>query len=752
MTETYDLNLVGLHRNAGRDLPGLPGVHVAQPPRRVARGRKQDGFIGYLHVASGPALSREQSLTLLQSLERTFYNTPGSATAALRELAEGLNETLLNRNLKGGGEPSVVYLTLMALREDMLFMAQSGPAHGFLMTRAGIEHLHDPETSGRGLGVARTPQIRFFQTPLSAGALLLFVPKLPAGWNSATFREVVGRPLGHAARRFLDDAGPDLQALLMEARPGNGQLTLLRTPAAAQQSVTAQQGPRPVEPPAPERPQEKTSPPAARREREPIKPRAIVEESQEHPAIYTEPISRPATPERIKSNKAAAPVAAGVKSVLGRLPAFGPLAGKAAGGLGAAVRRSGGQLRALLGRMLPTEEMLNLPASTMALVAVAVPVVVTTVALVIYLNLGREQGYQTYLGQAQQAAATAAEASDSSEAAAAWQNTLALLERAEAYSTTPETDALRQRAQAALDELEGVYRLTFTPAITGSLSNSIRIRQMVATGTDLYMLDADSGRVLRAWLTGRGFEIDPTFSCGPAQYGAYIVGPLVDITALPANSEDAEILAMDGNGNLLYCIPEEAPLAVPLVPPDSAWGNPSALTVVDGQLYILDPLTNAVWIYDGEDSQFREPPRFYFSAEVPALGSAIDIAVNGTELIVLHSDGHYTLCVYSGLQESPTRCEDPATYTDDRPGRESGPQVAGATFSQLERTDPPEPSLFFLDPITRSVYHFSLRVNLVRQYRVQSEFPAGLVTTFAVSPTRAIFLAVGNQVFISYLP
>ncbi len=748
MTESYDLNLVGLHRSAGRDLPGLPGVHVAQPPRRVARGRKQDGFIGYLHVASGPTLSREQSLTLLQSLERTFYGTPGSATAALRELAEGLNETLLNRNLKGGGEPSVVYLTLMALREDMLFMAQCGPAHGFLMTRAGIEHLHDPETSGRGLGVARTPQIRFFQTPLSPGALLLFVPKLPAGWNSATFREVVGRPLGYAARRFLDDAGTDLQAVLIEARPGNGQLALLRTPAAAQQPVA-----RPAETAAPEILQEKASPPVgapARVESIKNRPREVEAEAEE-PLAARSPLDRPAQrikPERTPEVKKASPI----QIALGRLPAVSALAGGAASGLGAALRQAGARLKAFLGRMLPTDEMLNLPASTMALVAVAVPVVVTTVALVIYLNLGREQGYQTYLGQAQLAAESAAEASDSSEAAAGWQNTLALLERAEAYSRTPETDSLRQRAQGALDELEGVFRLTFTPAISGSLSGSIRIRQMVATGTNLYMLDANSGRVLRAWLTGRGYELDPTFSCGPAQHGQFIVGPVVDIVAVPQNEQGAEIVAMDGNGNLMFCIPEKAPLVAPLTPPDSAWGNPSALAVDGGRLYVLDPLTNAVWLYDGEDGQFPGPPRFFFGAEVPALGGAIDLAVNGADLFVLHSDGHYTLCVFSSLRESPTRCEDPAVYTDDRPGRAAGSQVAGATFSQLEQTDPPEPSLFFLDPITRSVYHFSLRVNLVRQYRVQSDFPPGLVTAFAVSPTRAIFLAVGNQVYLSYLP
>lgn len=736
MTDSYDLNLLAFHRSAGRDLPGLPGVHVAQPPRRAARGRKNDGFIAYLHFANGPTPGREQLATLLQNMARAYYDTPGSATAALRSLAEGLNETLFNRNLRAGGEPSAAFLTLMALRDEMIFMAQSGPAHGFLITRTGIEHLYDPQASGRGLGLSRTPPVRYFQTELTPGALLLFTPKLPTGWNSATFRDVAGRPLGHAARRFLDDAGPDLQAILLEARPGAGNIHLLRTPPEAQSKPVpvpeASAVPLSPEPPAPRPAPAPTAPTTGGLTDPPAQPRPTP------PAETTPPAPVQPAPATEKTPRPALQV--------------GTLARKGWQTIRETARQMAGRLRSLLGRMLPTEDLLTLPASTMAIIAIAVPLVLTTVALVIYFNLGREQGYQSYFNQAQAAAETARTAPDSESAVTSWQNTLALLERAEAYRNTPETLALRVQAQTALDEAEGVFRLSFTPAIAGSLSNTIRIRQMVATGTDLYLLDANSGSVLRAWLTGRGYEMDPTFSCGPTPGGAIIIGPLVDIAPLPRNPDDAAIVAMDGNGNLLYCIPGKAPLAATLIPPDNAWGNPSALAVDSDNLYVLDPLTNAVWLYRGEDSQFREPPRFFFSAEVPTLGSAIDIAVNGSDLLILNQDGTYTLCEFNAGADAQTRCEEPATYVDGRPGRENGSQIQGATFSQLQRTEPPEPSLFFLDPITRSVYHFSLRVNLVRQYRVQAEFPAGLVTSFAISPTRAVFLALGNQVFISYLP
>jgi hypothetical protein len=737
MTDTFNLNVLALNQGGGRD---LPGVHAAMPPRRAARGRKNEGFIAYLHVESGPPLSREQHQTLLTSLEKTFYGTPGSATAALRALAEGLNDALMNRNLRAGGEPTLVYLTLMAARDDMLYLAQSGPAHGFLITRQNIEHVYDPHTSGRGLGVARTLPLRYYQTRLTDGALLLVTPRLPAGWNSATFKDSAGRPLAHAAQRFVGDAQGDIQAILLEARHGPGRVSLLRAPTSSQ-------------------PPDSPLRPAARPKAQPALPAEAERTPAPRPAgeRASQP-RRPAPPPASASTAAPAPAVV-PSAAPAREPkparahtAFGPSALKAGRSLGALARRAGGGLRRGLARILPGEDLLTLPASTMAVIAVAVPVVVTTIALVVYLNRGRAEGFQAYFSQAQASADAAETAQDPESAAAAWRSALFYLDRAEAYLQDPAAADLRARAQSSLDELEGVFRLTFSPAVVGSLNPGIRIRQMAATGTDLYMLDISSGSVLRAWLTGTGYVFDPDFSCGPAQYGSYIVGPLVDLAVLPRNSLDAPIVAMDANGNLLYCIPGEAPLAAPLVPPDSAWGNPLAMAVDGDDLYILDPLTNAVWLYRGEDAQFREAPRFFFSAEVPRLDTAIDLAVNGDDLYLLHSDGHYTLCVFSALVESPTRCEDPAIYTDGRPGRASGPQIEGATFYLMQRTEPPEPSLFFLDPITRSIYHFSLRVNLVRQYRVQSDFPAGLATAFAISPTRAVFLALDDRVYVSYLP
>ena len=41
---------------------------------------------------------------------------------------------------------------------------------------------------------------------------------------------------------------------------------------------------------------------------------------------------------------------------------------------------------------------------------------------------------------------------------------------------------------------------------------------MAATNTDLYLLDASHGSVIRAALGSQGYEVDTSFVCGPGQY------------------------------------------------------------------------------------------------------------------------------------------------------------------------------------------------------------------------------------------
>jgi hypothetical protein len=377
---------------------------------------------------------------------------------------------------------------------------------------------------------------------------------------------------------------------------------------------------------------------------------------------------------------------------------------------------------------------------------------VVTIASLVYFQRGRARQHEIYLAQAIQAAQQAQEMEDPQELRLAWGVTLEYLNQAETYQTTKESEALRAQAQGALDALNYVQRLDYRLALTSELKEGATISRMVSLENDLYLLNSTEGVALRATFTNKGYALDPTFQCGPGPYGGYIVGAIVDIAPLPkANDVKATILGIDANGNLLYCTPGEGPLALPMAPPDTNWGAPKAVAQDAGDLYILDPLTNAVWIFRG--MEVGKQPRLFFGDQIPPMSDVIDLTVNHNDLYLLHGDGHVTTCTYSGLAESPTRCEEPAPYSDPRPGLEGGDHIQGAQFAEIQFSPPPDPSIYLLEPDSKAVYHFSVRLTLQRQFQSSNPLPEGPATSFAINRnSRLMFLATGNQVYYASLP
>jgi len=731
MVAKYDLFVVPMHRKDGQDQANLPGLHLAEAPRRAARSRKDERLLLLLSVQGDLHLRADQIQDLLKDISDGYFQTGGSVTSALREQAERLNQYLLNHNQKGEtqAQPTLALLSMLVQRESGSFLAQCGPTHGFLLDEYDIQHFFDPQTAGRGLGLSQTTDIRFFQIELSEDDLFLAMPTLPEGWNEDTLRNVRGQKLATLRRRFLGQAGAELQAVMIAAQTGSGEFKLLSSPQEVE-TVEAKEvsGDKFLLPDSPD-----------------------TESSWESLEIPPEniPISEPAEPHSVLDSEEegsqfkAQPAQTAANTFVSRLSKS----------ITEFTERAAPPLRSFLMRMLPEETNFDLPPATMATVAALVPLAVVILVSVVYLQFGRGQLYDNYIAQAQTAAAAAEAREDPGDARMAWELALEYASRAEAYEATGDASALRAKAQLALDEMDAIERLEFQPALFGALPSDVKIEHMLATNTELYMLNSSDGTVMRAFLTGGGYQMDTDFQCGPGPFGGYIVSALIDIALLPrGNPQDAALVAMDGDGNLIYCIVGERPLATPLEPPDSNWGNPKAIAVENENLHVLDPLTNAVWLYFGEEFAFVDEPRFFFGAEVPDMQEVIDLALQDDDLYLLNLEGEMAVCQFSDDIENPTTCQDPVKYTDSRPGREDSVQIEDANFLQVQTTDPPEPSVFLLDPIVPSVYQFSLRLSLVRQYRSTALLPEGVVSAFAVSPNRAIFLAFDNQLFIGFLP
>ena len=129
----------------------------------------------------------------------------------------------------------------------------------------------------------------------------------------------------------------------------------------------------------------------------------------------------------------------------------------------------------------------------MALFAIVVPVIIVAIAATVYIHYGRTAQYQQYYEMAVEQASQAHGQTNPIEVRRAWESTIYYLDLADKIQTTQDSSNLRQESQTALDNLDGILRLDFRQAIIGGLSRSVQISHLVATDTDLYLLDASRG-------------------------------------------------------------------------------------------------------------------------------------------------------------------------------------------------------------------------------------------------------------------
>jgi hypothetical protein len=423
--------------------------------------------------------------------------------------------------------------------------------------------------------------------------------------------------------------------------------------------------------------------------------------------------------------------------------------------------RIAASLQKFLPRLLPgaesrADQTLAFPTYLLVFIALVIPVLVSVVSWIVYDKYGLSERYRELYLNATLERDRAVSETDPARQRDHWKNVLDLADQAVEYRDTPELKLVRDDAQANYDRLMGVVRLEFLPAFANGISGASQISRLAASESDLYMLDAERGDILHASFTGRSLEMDATFNCQPGTHAGREVGALVDILALPkVNAVGATVLGIDTTGNLLYCSPGQVPQVFPLPAlPNTNWGRISAFSLDNGNLYVLDSTSRAVWVFVGKDSSFTDAPYFYFGNQIPNVESAIDMAVSGDDLYLLHADGHLTTCTFSRIAETPTRCQDPASRIDNFPAHQGLDIFAQANFTQLFLTNPPNPIVLLLDAEGQRVYRLSPRSlelqNMVTGYANEdSPFQPGPVGAMTVSPNYVLYLSIGNQVYFT---
>ncbi|MCX7754683.1 MAG: hypothetical protein N2117_05485 [Anaerolineales bacterium] len=804
---SFDLTLLSLYRINGQEWPQLPGLLALDPPKRAARGREQDRLITYLTLVGNLQHSSSDYNQIVAQAAETFYNTPGSLTFALKSAVERLNTFLTERNLAttGRGQYSIGALVMAALRGDSLYIVQCGPTHAFIMGRE-LQHYHDSQLSGKGLGLGQTTRMYFSQAKIYAGDRILFCAALPPNWEKAISEERHPASIEATRRRLLAVNDGNVSAVLIQISEGTGTITLLKPLIAppASTSASASAASVPVSAPAPTSASASaaSAPVSAPASTSASAAAASVPVSAPAPtsasaSAASAPVSAPA-PTSASLSAASVPVSAPAPTSASASAASVPVSAPAPTSaslsasreqIRATIRKTARFLAIAIGRgrqmgqsfqerwqtfvprLLPAGEdgqsSLLFGCSWPLFLAILLPVLVLVVGVSIYTYIGvprQVQGYYRTAEEFRQKARVAVEPQLQREY---WKTVLEMLATAEEY--TPLNAAARQlrsEAQTELDALNRVTRIELQPAFSMSLSPGLQVTRLAASDTDIYLLDSGGGAVRRGVFNGKTFDLDGAFRCGPGEYNGIRVGALLDIISLPrGNPLGATVLGVDASGNLLYCIPGANPRASYLQMPETGWKRITAVAYDANNLYVLDAPASAVWVYFGTaDGQFPGKPYYFFENQIPqAMPLAVGLAVNGDDLYILFrdpqtQDGYLTTCTLSRLVTAPTRCNDPALFVDTRPGYQGGIRLADGKFSQIAFSGPPDPAVLLLQPFTQEVFKFSPRsLELQKILRDQPYTPTqlpegdeGMVTAMAFSPNKSLFLFVGGDLYVAF--
>lgn len=723
-----------------------------------------------------------------------------------------------NLATSGRGQYALGSLILAVVREGICTLSLSGPVHVVWVTEGGQRHIHELALSGKGLGSSQNIQSYLSQIEFKSNDMVVLCGKFPKDWeadllyerppasleasyrkltftksdlNAALIQPVTGRgiitilrPEISASRSqpkpvpaIQEPSHPSASAPLTEPDLSSAQTTSApEEPVIGEEEldVLAEMGAHIVQPSAyaiP--PREEVYPP--RREETPATEPLDSGPRNFPPSI---PRSRPLKPkveaEEPPDFAGDIPLEAGQADQKPRFSLFKParpdahaeaarqMAKVMVGGIRTGRRlneRVSDFLRNFIPKLLPgtdSTKPLVIPTYVMLFIAVLVPLMVSVVAWVVYSNFGLSETHMELYQKALVENAQASAETDPTRQRDAYLRVLNYVTDAEAYRQTDETRLLRTETQAKYDSLMGIIRLDFKPGFTNGLGGSVQISRMAASESDLYMLNAENGAILHAAFTGQKLDYDSAFDCKPGAYGRVEIGSIVDLLALPKiNAYSATVLGIDTAGNLIYCTPGQVPQVSTLPAlPNTNWGRITSFVLDNDNLYILDAETRSVWVYRGKNSAFTDPPYFFFGNQIPDISNAIDLAVSGDDLYLLHADGHLTTCTYSRINEVPTRCVDPAPRLDNFPAHRDIDIFAQAHFTQMTLTNPPNPVVLLLDSENRTVFRLTPR-SLELQNQVggfagkDSPFQPGPIGAMTISPNYVLYLALGNQVYFA---
>lgn len=708
-----------IRNGATQDGVAVPGVMAQPAPPKAVRSRSHDTLFVHLTLGGQPSETAVLAEDLLETFSKSFFQSSGSVTAALRKATLELNQLLLHLNLSDQS-PGEGAICSAVLRGQELFTAQAGEAFALLGHSFGVERL--PATTpahltplGRTAGL----DIRYFHHWLEAGDMLLLAdPRLAHLPSQALAPILVGSEIEIALERLPEIAPHETARLLLVEFAEEAPLILPEYGGHGQDG-TANAGRGATDPAS--HTAERLPPPTRqpRRESTPIpRPRRTAELN-----IDVEHTAR----------KATAQAAIGLSRVTG--------------GLADVI----GQLRP------PQRQAAEEAPATWAIagaIAIIIPLLVAAIFAGVYFERGQLTVFSETRQKMNQSLGLGDQETDRTLAVVHYQEVLELAATAEEIRPGDlEVQRLRREAIARLDRISGVTRLQAVPLHTypeGTAIRSITLGDGLNGG--IYTLDNANNLVYRN-------ETDETYTVlsGDAQVilqggqamNNQIIAKMIDLMWRPRGSHVSRdgLAVLDDRGTLItHYLNFNETRAVPLGLASQWWVAPTNITQFSERLYVLDPGADEVWRYVPDGEGFITDDRqlsLTFQGEVN-ISQVADLAIYSEDgsVILLYGDGRLRRYTNGSLLwDESELIRSGLTTPLIAP---TSVKIAGSGLNS---------SIFVSDPGSDRIVQLSLGGAFLAQYKAtdaQGRELFGLVQDFAVVevPLR-LFVAVDNVLFLA---
>jgi len=664
-----------------RDRPtemGAVEATGAPPPDKTHKGN-----LYLMCELSAPAETWDDASSEIVDLAiQTFYESPGSVTAGLRQAVRTVNRHLLDTNAASiPGQEIWAGLTCVALRDNDLFIAQGGPSLVYVLRDGELLAFPKPDSVPEGpsssppLGEEPQPNVELSHCAVDEGdTFLLVASHLPYLADAEQITAALG----------AGDPDAVLQQISKLVQQGDF------SAVAVQLIEATQMGDEDVH----------ALPPT---KREPSEPARIVASTEEtvapaaQPAISTAEEERPEaeTGEGFPRPQRTLAVARLIEALsllaaLG-LRALAKLVGGGAAIVGGASRILGPLLEGIgrgivavfgflgdrfliIGRqMLPGAETPTRKAGQVqakpketrgeglnvgfVLVGLLVPLLVIGLAAGYWYRQSQER--QAQVNAALKRAQNALQSSSSMPKAEA-RTTLAkaLDDVAQARQLDPKaagTEDLEQKLTQALDRVNGVARLVSLTQLDSYTTPEGRSPHRLALSKDfLFVLDTGLDRVIRYRRSGASVERgEPVLQVGQSVDGQ-TVGELLDISWVQAGNgrTNAGLLVLTQDRHL-FEITEEGVTRADKIVQTEGWKQPVRMDTFVGNLYVLDAGIPEILKYaPTPEGSYALPPESWFAEGQPRAQNPVDMAIDGN-IYVLQADGKVMKFMAGEKQDFP---------------------------------------------------------------------------------------------------